>query len=275
VIHLRRPALALVTLASIIVAAGCTGSSGTPTPPPITDPHEIVTRAITAAPDIKSLHIKLEVSGSINTAALGGSGSGLGLSGKMDLAGTTLEGDVDVVKQAAELKLAVPALFGMTGEIIVVDGNMYTKISLSGPKFSKSKLSDSVPVAIPSPGAIASMALTDEVASVRKALDDAGVVATLKPDAKIGGKDAYDIAYTIPIDKVNGLLAADGGSTTAGMTLDSAAVELWVYKDSLLPAKAEIKGSSATLGSLDLIVTLTAYNAPVTISAPGASDIAS
>ena len=272
-IRLPRPSLALVGLAGLVIASGCGGSSGTPTPPPISDPHEVITQAIAHAPAVKSLHIKVEVSGKVNAGALRGSSSGGLLSGNMDLAGTTLEGDVDVINQAADLKLAVPRLFNMAGEFIVVDGYMYTKISLSGPKFSKSKLSDTVPVTIQSPGALASSGITDQIASVRKALDDAGVVATLKPDAKVNGKDAYDISYSLPIDKINSMLAAEGGSAASGITLDSASVEIWVYKENLLPAKIEIKGAAGTIGNLDVVVTLSHYDQAVTVKAPADSDV--
>ena len=273
-IRLRSQALALVAVASIVMVGGCSGSSGTPTPPPITDPHEVITKALAGAPNIQSLHIKVEVSGKVNAGALGSSGGGLGLSGNLDLAGTSLEGDLDVVKQATDLKFAVPAMLGLTGEIIVVGGSAYTKISLTGDKFSQSKLSDTIPISIPSPGAIASGAFTDQIAQLRKTLTDAGVVATLKPDGKVDGKDAYDVSYTIPIDKINSMLAAQGGSAAAGITIDSASVEIWVYKDNLLPAKLEAKAGAATLGNLDVTVTLTNYNQPVTINAPAASDIA-
>jgi len=267
VFHLPRPALALVALASIVMAGGCS-SSGAPS---ISDPNEVITKSVIALPAVKSVHLKLEVSGKVNTGALGGSSSGL--SGNIDLAGTTLEGDLDVVKQAVDVKFAVPGLLGTTGEIIVVDGNMYTKISLSGDKFSKSKLSDTVPVSIPSPGAVASADPSAAVASLTKALDDAGAKATLQADDKVNGKDAYHVSVSIPVDKINALLAADGGSTTAGMQLDSATFDYWVYKDSLLPAKMTIAGSAATLGNLNLVLTLTDYDKAVTINAPADSDI--
>ena len=38
-------------------------------------------------------------------------------------------------------------------------------------------------------------------------------------------------------------------------------------------AKIELKGASSTLGNLDVVVTITKYDAPVTINAPTASEI--
>ncbi len=272
-IRAPRLARALVALASVVIASGCSGSSGTPTPPPISDPNVVITRSVGAVPAVTSVHVKVEVSGTVNAGALSGSGSGgLGLSGNMDLAGTTAEGDVDVTNEATDLKITLPSPLG-TGEIIVVGGNLYYKLSLYGDRFTETSLSNAVPVPIPSPGAVASANPSAAIASLTKALDDAGAKATLMADDKVAGKDVYHVSVSIPVDKINTLLAAEGGSATAGMKLDSASFDYWVYKDSVLPAKVEIKGSAGTLGSLDVVVTLTSYNEAVTIKAPAATDI--
>jgi hypothetical protein len=46
-----------------------------------------------------------------------------------------------------------------------------------------------------------------------------------------------------------------------------------VYKDTVQPAKIEIKGTSAKLGNIDLVLTLTKYDAVVTITAPPAGQV--
>jgi hypothetical protein len=264
-----------MAVTAIVFAGACGGNSGTPTPPPITDPSEVITKSVAVVPAVKSLHLKLEVSGKVNTGALtGGSSGGLGLSGNFDLSGTTVEGDVDVIKVATDLKFAVPGVLGLTGEAIVVDGNLYYKTSLTGDKFTQSKLSDTVPVSIPSPGALASADITSGIASLRKSLDDAGAKATLLADDQVNGKDAYHVSISVPVDKINAMLA-QSGSATAGLTLDSASVDYWAYKDSLLPAKISIVGSAGTLGNLSLTLTLTDYGKSVTVTAPAASDIKS
>jgi len=273
VIRRPRSALALMALAGVVVASGCGGSSATAMQSPISDPHEVITQAVAHAQAVKSLHIKIEVSGSVNISALTGSSS-TGLSGNIDLSGSTVEGDVDVAKQAADLKLSVPYLFGTTGEFVVVDGYLYTRISLWGDKFTKSKLSDSIPVSIPSPGAIASGVITDQIDAFRKTLTDAGAGATLKPDDKVGGKDAYHVSISLPLDRINSMLGAQGGSVASGITLDSVSVEIWTYKENLLPAKIEIKGSAGATGNLDVVVTISNYDQAVTIKAPADSDVA-
>lgn len=275
--HFSRSALAVVASIGLVAAAGCGGSSATPTPTPISDPNLVITQAVEKTANVTSLHIKIDVTGKVNTSSLsGGSSGGIGLGGNIDLAGTNVEGDIDVAKQAVDLKLAVPGLLGTTGEIIVVNGFAYYKISLMGDKFTKAKLSDltgGLPVSVPTALPSGSGAIIDQVEQLRQQLKDAGVTTQLMPDDKVDGKDAYHIAVNLPLDKINALLAGEGGSTAAGMKLDSASADIWTYKDSNLPAKFEIKGSAATLGNLDVVITLTNYNQPVTIAAPPDSQI--
>jgi hypothetical protein len=273
-IHLPKTALSVIAMAAVAVA-GCSG--GSPTPTPITDPSVLIGQVATSAVSVQSLHVKVEIKGKINLSTLMGSSGGL--TGNYDVTGTTVEGDIDVARQALDLKLNAPTLFNTTGEAIVVDGVAYYKSSLSGDKFTKSSLGDltgglgiSVPSALPSIGAMASGQLSDEIAQLRQQLADAGVTATMEPVEQVAGKDSYHVSYGLPLDKINAGLAG-AGSAAGGMTLDSAAIDVWVYKDSNLPAKLEVKGSAGTAGNLDVVITLTDYNKSVTISAPPADQI--
>jgi hypothetical protein len=274
VIRLSRLAFACLATLSLVLA-GCGGSSGTPTPSPISDPHQVITEAVAKAPDVTSLHLRIDVSGKINASALGGN-TGNMLGGTIDLAGTNVEGDVDVAKQALDVKFGLPGLLGLSGEAIVVDGYAYYKISLQGDKYIKTKLGDlasGLPVSVPSALPSGSGAITDQIEEMRKALEDMGVTTQMMPDGKVAGKDAYHIAATLPLDKINAMLASESTESTPAVQLDSASVDIWVYKADLLPAKFEIKGSSSAIGNLDVVITLTAYNEPVSISAPPADQI--
>jgi hypothetical protein len=57
------------------------------------------------------------------------------------------------------------------------------------------------------------------------------------------------------------------------MKIDSASVDVWIYKSNYQLAKIQIAGASSTLGNLTMTITITNYNAPVTIAAPAASDV--
>lgn len=261
--------LALLALASATAAAGC--GSGSPS---IGDPNEVIARSATSALAVQSLHVKLEVSGKVSTSALSG-GSATGVGATINLTGTTVEGDVDVSRQAADLKFAVPSLFGTTGEVIVLDGNLYYKISLVSDKFTESKLSALVPGSIASAGAIASVAPSAAVSALDQALGDIGGTATLLAGDQVNGQDAYHMSIALSVAKLNFLLASQGVSATSAMKLDSATAEYWVYKDSLLPAQIAIAGSAGSTGNLDLTLTLTDFGKSMSIAAPDASQIGS
>jgi hypothetical protein len=275
VFHLRRPALAGIAAIGLLAAA-CSGSSATPTPTPISDPQVLIGQSLGQAPTVTSFHFKVDLSGKVNTSALSSASGGIGLGGTLDLAGTSVEGDVDVKNQAAHVKLSAPGLLGLTGEAIVVNGDAYYKISLQGDKFTKVSLSSlmgGLPISVPSALPSGSGDLTDQVAQLRQQLQAAGVTATMMPDDTIGGKPAYHVKVNLPLDKINAALASSGSDSTANMKLDSIGLDYWAYKDTLLPAKVEIQGSAASAGNLDVVVTITDYNKPVTITAPDPSQI--
>jgi len=311
VIRLPRPALALLAGLAIVVASACSSSSATPgaggtsgpagaTTVPAgasvaatvnpNDPSSIITQVIGNGSAVKSFHIKLTLSGTINASALAGAAgsSGIPLTGDIKLDGTTIEGDVDVANQAGHVSLSVPPLqmlgnVPLTGDLIVVSKTLYYKVSLLGTTYTMmdlgsltsglGALASSLPVAVPTAGASAATGLTDQVAQLRAAMVKAGVTTTLVGVEKIGGQDAYHISVSLPLDLINSQIAATASAVPA-MKIDSASIDVWIYTASYRIAQFEIKGASSTLGNLDLTVTVSAYDQPVTIAAPPASEVA-
>jgi hypothetical protein len=246
------------------------------------DASSIITGVINGGADIKSFHIKLAVSGTIKAAALQSTAGSAGAAITQDLVldGTSLEGDVDVANSAAHLAFNVPPVAALgnmplSGDLILVDNALYYKVSLLGPKYTKTDLGSLTslsPVAVPTPGASGMASVTDEITKLRAAMDAAGVKATLVGVDQVGGKDAYHITITGLSDYLNAQIAAQASAATT-MTIDSASVDFWVYKDSSRFAQLEIKGASSSFGNIDLTLTVTNYDQPVTIAAPAASDI--
>ncbi len=302
-IRLPKPALAVFAGLVVVFASACGSSSGTPVPGSTTaggnptsagsvaptvnanDPNSIISSVISGGSDIKSFHIKIAVSGTVKAAALSQAGSsGIPITGDVKLDGTAIEGDVDVANQAAHLTLNVPAMQMMgnipiTGDVILVSNTLYYKVSLLGPKYTKTdlgSLAGSLPVAIPSAlptaGASELAGLTDQINQLRTEMQAAGVTATLVGVDQIGGQDANHINISVPIDKINEAIAAEA-SPGANMKVDSASVDFWVYKSNNRLAQVELKGASSTLGNLDLMITVTNYDQPVTVAAPAASDV--
>jgi hypothetical protein len=264
-------------------AAGAASAAFNPS-----DPESIITAVVSGESAVKSFHINLSVNGTIKSAALadaaGGAGGAAGaLKGDLKLDGTSIDGDVDLANLAAHLTVNVPPLAALgnqpvTGDLIVKDNALYYKVSLLGPKYTKmdlgslASLASSLPVSVPTANAAASAALVDQVNQIRTAMQQAGVKATLVGVDQIGGKDAYHINISIPIDYLNSQIAAQASAGPA-MKIDSAAVDFWVYKDGNRLAKAEIKGASSALGNIDITLTITNYDQPVTVTAPAAGDI--
>lgn len=286
-----RPAVTVFAGFVLAVAAACSSSSATSTGQVAgasavavnqSDPNSILNGAMSSAAQAKSFHIALTASGTIKQSALsdasGGSGpaAALGGGGDLKLDGTTLEGDVDVANQAAHLTFSLPSM-NLSGDLIAVDKALYYKVSLLGPKYAKLDLNSlTAGLPIPSlpaatPGA-SDMAAMQELNQLQQQLKDAGFKATLVGVDQISGKDAYHVAYTIPIDYINAQIAAEA-SGGPSMTLDSASFDTWIYKADNRPAKAELKAASSSVGSLDLTVTVTDYDKPVTISAPDPSQV--
>lgn len=258
-----KSALALSAVLAV-VAVGCGGGA---TSSPITDSSTLITQSALSLSGATTLHLEATMSGSLNAGALG---SGTGLSGSIKLDGATMSGDLDVRSQAVHLNVSVPTLFGLAVDMIQVDGYQYVKLSTSGDKYTKSNAS-SLPIGTPAPSA--SLDMTKTVAQLKDALTTSGVTATIKGTEKVDGRDAYRVALEMPISKINDLIAAQGGSSVAGMTLDSASLDYWVYKDTTQPAKVELKGASSQLGNIDLVLTLTKYGDAVKIVAPSADQI--
>jgi hypothetical protein len=248
----------------------------------VTDPTQIITQVLNGTSNVKSFHIALAVSGTIKAGALSDAAgsSTSGLTGDLKLDGTAVQGDVDVANSAAHLALKVPAMaaFGnipITGDLIVVNNALYYKVSLLGTKYTKTdlgSLASMSPVAIPTPGASASAAISDQISQIRTAITKAGVTTKLVGVDQIGGKSADHISVTVPLDLINSQIAASASAKPA-MKIDSLAIDFWVYTDNYRMAKAEFSESSASFGNLVISVMVTNYDQPVTITAPAAGDI--
>ena len=304
-IRSSKPALAALAGLVLIFASACgssastTGAAGPSAPAGATnapaaaspavatlnpqDPSSIISQAINGGSAVKSFHIKITVAGTVKAAALaeaGGAAGGLGagLSGDMKLDGSSIEGDVDVANQAAHITVALPTM-ALTGDVILAGNSLYyklltpkyTKMDLSSLGSTLGALSSSLPVAVPTAAASA-LTLTDQINQMRAAFTAAGVTSTLVGVEQIGGKDADHISVSIPLDKINAQIAA-AASPSPAPVIDSASVDMWIYKDTYRIAQFEAKGASSALGNLDITVTVSNYDQPVTIAAPPASQV--
>ncbi len=251
----RRP-LVLVAAATVAIAA-CTTS--TPAAPALTDAREILTRSIGTFKDVKSLHLHADVSGQVKID-LSGKGNG----GAVDLKGTTADGDIDITNKKAHLSFGVPLLFGVTGDLILIDQTSYMKISLFGPKYEKSE-------AKPGPSASApAMDVQKAIDEVGKFLDQPGVSPTRQADEKCGDGDCYRVSLNLTSDQLASVTSALGTAPPSG----TGTVDVWVQKNDLHPVKMTIAAEGGDQGTIAVTLTLSNYDAPLTINAPPDAEIA-
>ena len=154
-----------------VVAAGCGNNSG----PTISDPKEILTKAVAAMQAATTVHVAATVDGTLDPSILGG-----GQTGDITLAGTTMNGDVDLAARNLHVTASIPAMLGLTADIIIVGPDTYTKLSLGGDKYTKST------TATGTPGDPATA-----ITQVESFLARPDLEAVKKDDATCGSKRCY------------------------------------------------------------------------------------
>jgi hypothetical protein len=238
-----------------LVATAC----GTSTPA-LSDPKEILVKAVESLQKAKSFHLALTLDGEISLDLMG-----TGSTSPMTFAGTKIEGDVDISNQAAALELAVPALFGLTGEIIVVDGDAYVKTSLTGAKYQKSDAGDAVPDPSASDGSMAGL---------REFLDKPEIAPVKGTDTKCNDTDCYSVTIELTAEEL-AALGADVPDAIPSLPLEAGTITLTILveKASLRPASISAEIDLGEGGSLTLVVAMSKWDAAVSISAPPADQV--
>jgi hypothetical protein len=244
-------ALAFVTP----LVAGC---AGTPSAPELSDPKEILSQSIGSLATAKSFHLKANVSGSFSADLMG-----TGTATPLDLEGTTLEGDLDIAGKKTRLSFEAPSLMGVAGDVIVVDNATYTKISLLGPKYTKTEMAagDSD---IPTDPLKA-------IADVKTALDELPTPPTKNADVRCGDKDCYSVTIALSSEELGDL--AGGAAPLPSTPSGNGTIEVWVAKDNLRPARIIVIADGGAQGKLTVTLDITNYDAAVTITAPPAAEV--
>ena len=243
---------ALVILTLVLLATVALGACGNKSEPALSDPREIVTKAVEAMQKAKTVHMGATVDGTLKPTLLG-LGDQLG---DVSLAGTTLALDADLANKNLKMTLGVPALLGMTADVIVVGPDTFTKVSLTGNKYVKSATSTTTPT---DP--------TVAIAGLQALLARPDVTATKKDDASCGSKTCYAIQVDLKGDALAALIPGTNlGDATVGLTI-------LVEKDTLLPAAINGTAKGSTVGDLTLKLTLSDWDKAVTVTAPPADQV--
>jgi hypothetical protein len=310
VVRIWKPMLAVFLGLSLVVAGCGSGATTTPgvtgccvatatstvasppaaTPTPV-DADTLFAKGIAGGPTWKSFHVKIALGGSVKPAFVNSMEiPDLGtLTQDVVLDGTVIEGDIDAVNLALHLPMTIPPIQGLSTkpldiDVIIKDSMLYLKSPSGGTKYHSTKLGTfskrlGYTQPVPTPGGSALVGMADAVESLREHLEGNGVTPTVSGIEQIGGKDAYRIDLSVPLDKLNGDLASavaqasDAPASIKTMTVDSASASVWIYKDTYQLAQVQLAGASSSVGNLTFTMTLTNFDQPVTIDAPPASQV--
>ena len=241
------PALAAATL----LLAACGGGG-----PTISDPRQIVTEGLEATAELSTVHMEISLDGTATIPDLGG---------EMSLDGTSLEGDLDLENERAHFSFAVPALFGLTGEVIQIGDEGYVKTSMTGAMWAKSTASAGDPVS-------EAMDPTAALAEVRSFLDEEGVEVAKLDDSPCGDRECYVVRLTIPA----ALLSEAGEATDmdpADLVGEALVLDLYFDRQELWLTEVSTDLMAESVGTLTVRLTLSAFNESVDIQAPPADEV--
>lgn len=249
--HRRGLALPALLVAAAIAFGACSGSTTA-----LSDPGEILTKAVETLQKARSIHLQATVDGTLKLDI-----SGSGSASDIALTGTRLDADVDIENANLSLDLAVPAMLGMTAQVIVVGTDSYTKTSFTGEKFQKGSTADAgIPVDTTDPA----QSLKDLQDWLKKPEVDPRKLA----DASCGSKTCYQVEIDLSADDLKAL-APEASGVGAG----SVVVTVLVERDTLRPASIVMKVTAADLGELTVTLTLSKWDEALDIKAPPADQI--
>jgi hypothetical protein len=259
----RRGAAAVAGLALVGALGLGACASG---PAPLSDPREILDRVAVNLEAARSVHVEISVDGNLAIGSilpLPGSSSGGGTGGSVGLAGTHATADLDRAANRAAVRFEVPALLGLTGEARQIGPDLFLTSSLTSRGWHH-LASGGV-----SPEAIRPAAWFD---TLHAWLDRPATLPARLDDASCRAGDCYVIRIDLAGTDLDALASA---LPSLGLAVGDARVtmELRVERTSLQLSEASLAVDLAAAGSLDVALTFSAWDQPVSVAAPPSSEI--
>jgi hypothetical protein len=248
--HRRAFALPALLVAAAMAISACGGNT-----PALTDPSEILTKAVESLQNVKTVHLEASVEGTVNMDLTGTGGGDIGLTG------TNLVADIDVEEGNLTASVEVPAMLGMTADVVVIGEDTYTRTSFTGELYSKAPLSDA---GIPLDAGNADASLEE----LKTWLEKPEVGPTKLGDASCGSKSCYQVQIDLSADEIVALVP---GSTDLGDA--QIILTVLVEMDSLRPASFVVKAGATGMGEITLTLALTKWDEGLTITAPPADQV--
>ncbi len=235
----------------------------------LTDPAEILTQGAQATARADSFHLSLAVEGSVVDQDSGD---------PVSLDGVSVEGDIDVAGKAAQVSFALPMLFGLSGEAIVIGEDMYLLTPMAGDQWlhltSTADESDESEGEPPTDEEIA--------AKVDELLSTDGVGITKLADQPCGDDTCYHLQLSISAEALaaHGEGMPDMGGEMGGIGdlipnpefSGPAVVDLLVQQNGLW-LRSITMASEGEGGDASVTLDLSDYNTAFDISAPPADQV--
>jgi hypothetical protein len=236
----------------------------------LTDPAEILTRGAQATAHADSFRLSMSVEGTVTDAASGD---------PVALDGTSLEGNVDIAGEAAQVTFSLPMLFGMEGELIVIGEDAYLLTAMAGDQWLH------LPASSDEEGEPGADPPTDEEIAdkVNEFVTTDGVGVSLLADQPCGGDTCYHLQVSISEEA---FAAREGDMPDMGSPEMGPVGELLPHPEFTGPAVVDllfdrnglwlrsiVVSSEGEDGDASVTIDLSDYNAAFDISAPPADQV--
>ena len=213
------------------------------------DARDLLDRAVATFATTQTVHAHVELAGKFRLDL-----DGSGAQKVVDLAGATVDADVDLANVRGKVAFAIPAYLNFGGDILQLGPQRYVRTGLDG-KYSKSI------DPLPAPASVVT-GLQDVIRGLQKAPTNGGEEAC-------GTERCSKISVSLDGVDLSGTGLPVAGATTGATTLD-----VWVRVSDARPVKVAAIFDGGEAGKLWATITLSAFDVPVAIEAPAAADIA-
>ena len=249
-----RAVLALFATLAVVLAA----CNSAPAAPALTDPQEILTKAVVSVKDLKTLEFTGAFTGSMTAPQLGA----------IDLSTLKMSGAVDIPSKKAKFSLDAPSFLGTKIDALVIDQTAYYKVAgpfavslhASADKYTK------VPIPADSSDPVSQVTdLATLTTNTQAQLDKLPTPPVKQADEKCGDQDCYHVTIK--------MAAADIKKLDATSTLDGdLSFDVWTRKSDYRPAKLALSATTSQLGTFGVSLDLR-YDVSVSVDAPPADQV--
>jgi hypothetical protein len=246
----------------LALLAACQGASTA-----YSNPTDIITKGLDATAKLKSFHVSLALNGTFSMPNSGG--------GSIKLDSTSLEADVDIPGKQTHLTFAVPALLGLSGDVVVIGQDLYVKTSMTGDKWTH-QTNGAATSASPSESASVSPSAALDTASMIKEVKDFlakdGVKTTKLADVDCGDRKCYQVSVSIPsslMTAAGAVASMDPGSIFG----DALVLNLLFDREKLWLTEVSTSVQSATVGTFTAKLSFSKFDQAVTVSPPPSAEV--